>query len=227
MKRLFLITILLLFNSLCFAQELFKLRKNTISIHVTQLFVREIQLSYERKLTGKLSIEGTLGTRIHSKGGDYDTWKVPLGSWLNYEKKGGYMPFTPFANGYIVALALKTNFTEHLYLSINPFFRYNSFEKRILIVPDGGDRDKYILRSEEQFSLGTKLLFGVRIFKNESAFVVDVFSGVGVRNNWRTVTDYGESSNSLIQNFPEPVNSRTSRLLPSLHLGVKAGFRFI
>ncbi len=207
---------------------------NMVSLHLTQALVREVQVSYERFVLRRLSLEGSLGARIPNFH-DYELYNgmAALAFDINYKAY-------PFMRSYYGALGIKWNFItpsedpdRTLYLAAVPFYRYNFFPRTTYRVPHPSYYYAYAAdESKYQRIPGLKLLFGWRMpawqVDPNHAFYLDLFVGGSIRRIMTTTTTYGRVNGSddpaSIRPYPEPQTERNNTPFRSVQLGAKLSF---
>ncbi len=207
---------------------------NAVSIHLTQTLVREAQVSYERFVTRRLSLEGSAGVRIPNlQDNEVYGGMFSLDSDINYKAY-------PFIRSYYGALGIKWNFIPPsqqpsipVYLTATPFYRYNYFHRMRFGLPASSSMSTYASeQSRTQHVPGLKLLLGVRLpvwrVNSTHALLVDVFAGAGIRRIMTTATTYGgvggTTDTSLIKLYPEPITEKRSVSFSTIQCGAKLSF---
>ena len=207
---------------------------NVLSIHLTQVLVHEVQVSYERSVFDRLSLEGSLGARIPS----FDDYEVYNGTY-HYSFDVNYKAY-PFIRSYYGALGIKLNLVSPaepgrgpLYLAAVPFYRYNFFPRTIYSGPAPISSESYV-RDESKYQRipGLKLLLGWRMPAwrpdPHHAFFLDLFGGASVRRIMTTTTTYGSVNGTadpaLIALLTEPVTTQKNTPFSAVQLGAKLSF---
>jgi hypothetical protein len=193
--------------------------KNSISLNLGQLYINELQLNFERFVARHESIVFTLG------------YKIPRSSDKTYEAKR--TPYNdillmPFSNSYYLEGAYKYYYSgkrfNTSYLSIGAFYRYSTYEDAQISWhdPTFGSFGHYKTYKQTLdaivHSMGLKLILGtysptLKIGSN-SGIKLDIYGGISLRYK------------HIYLNRPEPNtwNEHNFTLIPSVHLGLKAGF---
>ena len=207
---------------------------NVVSLHLTQMLVHEVQVSYERSVLGPLSLEGSLGARIPNFN-DY----VVYNGMFDYDFDVNYKAY-PFIRSYYGALGVKLNPVTPfepgrgpLYLAAIPFYRYNFFPRTTYLGPAASPSESYA-RDESKYQRvpGLKLLMGWRMpawrVDPHHAFFLDLFGGASVRRIMTTTTTYGSVYGSadpaLIKPLPEPETKQKNTPFSSVQFGAKLSF---
>ncbi len=207
---------------------------NVVSLHLTQVLVREAQVSYERFLLRRLSLEGAVGARIPNLS-DHEVYNG-MGAQdfdVNYKAY-------PFMRSYYWALGIKWSFVtpsknpdRAIYLAAVPFYRYNFFPRTAYRVPSSNSMSAYAAdESKYQRIPGLKLLLGCRLSKWQvdptHGFYLDVFAGASIRRILTTTTTYGTiygtDDPARIKPFPEPETMRTIVPFEMVQVGAKLSF---
>jgi hypothetical protein len=207
---------------------------HVLSIHLTQMLVHEVQVSYERSVLDRLSLEGSLGARIPS----FDDYEVYNGTY-NYDFDVNYKAY-PFIRSYYGALGIKLHLVTPaepgrgpLYVAAVPFYRYNLFPRTTYAGPAPSSSESYA-RDESKYQRipGLKLLMGWRMpawrIDPHHAFFLDLFGGASVRRIMTTTTTYGSvygtADPALIQPLPEPETKQKNTPFSTVQLGAKLSF---
>lgn len=207
---------------------------NAVSIHLTQALVREAQVSYERSVTRRLSLEGFAGARIPNPNNNQ-----VYGGMFSTDEDINYKAY-PFIRSYYGALGVKWNFitpfqqpSVPVYLAAIPFYRYNFFHRTRYSLGASSSMATYASEgSRYQHIPGLKLLLGIRLpvwrVNPTHAMLVDVFAGASIRRIMTTTTTYGgiggTTDTDLIKLYPEPIHEKRIVSFSGIQLGAKLSF---
>lgn len=126
MKHVCTPLLLLIFVSQLQAQApKYDLYTNSISVHLTQLVFPEVQLSYDRALSQKVSVEIALGMKIPKD--DSDEFVASMfGVEVTYAyEPDRLIPFMPFSNSQYAAFGIK--FYQDAYIKKSKYWAFQLF----------------------------------------------------------------------------------------------------
>ncbi|MES2730967.1 MAG: hypothetical protein V4714_04435 [Bacteroidota bacterium] len=197
--------------------------KNIVGLHLTQLLVREVQVSYERYLSPHYSLEGMVGIRIPNDDANSATIGGMFDPSINQS-----MPFFSFAKSYYAAAGIRYYFRGRRffqpYVTANLFFRNNYYDNKI-IDQLGDFYNAYTVRqTQNQQIWGLKMLFGFRTVNLKVGNVVlalDTFVGLGVRNKAIESMIFEYERGRINHVYPEPEIKNENTIAPSVQFGVK------
>ncbi len=209
---------------------------NVASLNLSQLLNREVQLSYERFLFRRLSLEGMAGIRIPGNGR-----RLRGIHGVNVTEPDQSISLYPFARSYNGAIGFKCNIItpsqrplRPLYLEIVPFWRQNGFRDEVYATVGGGNysHDQVYLQTAQQEQKGVKLLLGVRLptvaWEYNRKTFVDVFGGISYRDSRTKLITYGGATGTAkldeVQLYSEPRTEETHQEYFSLQFGAKFSF---
>src|SRR5688572_5625527 len=165
----------------------------TIWLNTGQLiFHREIQLGFERSLTPKISLEGTLGYKYAVK--EDQEYELCVGCMASLSNYYDNVARIPFSNGLLASIAIKAYIkkTPGFYLSPQLFYRYWFYDHQYLNY-GGYTKDDENIESQQSLRMhvaGFKLLAGYSFpiirFTPKHKLVADVYSGLGFRQKYVT-----------------------------------------
>ncbi|MCU0437088.1 MAG: hypothetical protein MUC49_04185 [Raineya sp.] len=227
-----LTTIFSLLTFVCVAQNE-NLPKNYISFQITQPVFKEYQLSYERILTKRSSIEliGSIqpirnASEIRSPGfyGSLNTSGIYL-----YEK----LRWAKFNKSRMIELAYKYHFKNHIYISFSTYYRECKAENSNwhYMTPKSMDNEYWIHADINTSITGFKAIIGKRFMyqpiKGKLGFFFEPYCGMGSRRTKGEVFYY------KFENKFEPAKNKynyrktETYMGGSIHLGAKVGIAFL
>ena len=193
------------------------IHSNFIKLNLARLFGLEIALSYERKITDKVSLEIELGygfpLQVHTPPGNGNPFEANP-----YLPSGGYsIYFGP--KFYNLSLNMPGFYFE-------PFFMFKDLKAEDIYFPSNSEQykfgDKYTMVYGLSLRIGTVRKYG--------GLVVDYYAGLGVKFKDYTYYYYGyyNAYGHHIYYNPDhsPVIENELSILPSVSLGIKLGFGF-
>lgn len=209
---------------------------NVASLNLSQMLNREVQGSYERFLFRGLSLESMAGIRIPGNGR-----RLRGIHGVNVTEPDRIISLYPFLRSYYGAVGLKFNFItlnqrplRPLYLAIQPFWRYNNFQKEAYASVNGANysHDYVYLQTARQEQKGVKLLLGMRFptaawAYNRKTFV-DVFGGISYRDSRTKIITYGGATRTSdlddIRLYPTPFTEEVHKRYVFFQSGAKFSF---
>ena len=213
------------------AQEVTKKSfQNAITFNITRLALLEARFGYERNLTPRGIIRGTLGVQFPISSESFNNVSIVLSYVPFYYtvSKGIYISI-----GYKYILSARTKF----YLSPEVYFNYNYYHDKYYKFGVGTDMDSYIsLQSMQLEKSGIKLLIGKEVtvvsFK-KTRVEFDFFGGMGFQFRSEQLTIYAKQSGIYSvdkfnhpQVYDPPKEENTNYWTPTYHGGILISFSF-
>jgi len=191
--------------------------KNTITLNITRLILREVRLGYERNLDVKNAVRATIGIQ-YPKAGNNTITTLFLGYFPNYFRvsHGIYI-----SGGYNYIFAPR----HHFYISGELYYSYYFYDHKNYNNGSGMNMDLYqSVQSMRLTKSGIKFLIGKKanIFtKDKVGFQFDFFFGLGIQYRQRYLTIYKENvSDSGWEILDPPKKDNIVGFFPTMHAGI-------
>lgn len=195
--------------------------KNYIDINIGQIFIRDIKISYERKIINTLKLKFELGYKFPENTSVFKSKSFIL-FYLPIEYKVETWYYASIGFGIFLGEKKQT------YISCDLFYKYNFYDRKYYIYATGSSSESYIeYKSKWKDIYGSKIILG-RKFISEYGIYLDLYFGLGIRYKIITETIYGKGGAhdgpEDIINYPIPENNNYEIFLQTFHLGVKLGY---
>lgn len=220
----------LAFFSMGYAQVYSHKPFHTFKIHCSQLFTREILLSYEQGFSNRNASEFLIGYRLSAFYKNKNTFEFFYP--VDYEKITALVPYSSgFFGGYTWKHFSKTRKPKiDYFLAIQVYARYQFYnDVAIYQKYQLKERNYWANQSLDQYQLGLKFLTGKRYyhfnaFKN-SGWMYEIFGGLGFRFQYQNKTVYSKKMDSeeKITFFHQPLFEKQLGIFPTVHLGLSLG----
>ncbi len=194
--------------------------KNYLSINASRLIVREIRVSYERKLSLHHSAGISFGKHMPSPQTSYRNYNFLLFSFpINYRLYDGYYG----GLRYSYQLIPKAQF----YVAAEMYYDYKYYDNKYYCFCVGTDHDSYVsLESVVQRKSGLKIIAGkkVTIFgKGKVGLVLDVYYGFGLQYKETKQTEFGRTQGGCSVGYYSPNGAYGTPKVTITHLFVPTG----
>ncbi len=203
--------------------------KNYFNINVFQLSFRDIRVSYEFLIYKNYFIKATCGYKYCNDDSVMQEWTMMVVPGIVDAQEWYYAKLG-------VGHAYKFEYSSILYSSyllLDFLYRYNTMEPKYRIHEVMKEEASFgSFRSSEMYVYGCNIIFGTKliIFKNTSRLnsYLDIYIGLGLRYFDRTTITYAYKDGyvdveDLIPTGSPDINQET-RLMPTIHLGLRFGF---
>jgi len=225
-----IIWLLSLKNSVVFAQVYSIKPHHSFKINFSQIFTREIMLSYEQGYTNRNASEFLLAYRLFA----FYEKKNPFQFFypVDYDK---ITPLIPYSSGFFGGYSWKHYSKSRkpkidYFLGFQIFARYQFYnDVDIYQKFHLKERNYFANQSLDQYQLGTKLLTGKRYyhfnaFKN-NGWLYEIYGGLGFRfqYQYKTVFSQKMDTDEQLTVYLQPQFNKQFNIFPSIHLGISFG----
>lgn len=231
MKYFLSIKLMVVFFSHIAIAQVYSIKPNhSFKVNFTQLFTREILISYEQGKENRNASEYMLGYRLIAfyKPKEVFQFFYPI----DYEKITTLIPYSSgFFGGYTWKHYSKTRKPKiDYFLAIQCFARY-------LYYNDVEIYQKFKLKelnyranqSIDQYQMGLKFLTGKRFYHfnafSSSGWTYEIYGGIGFRFQYQILTTFSKKLDSEEQTtvYEQPLFEKKFHFFPSVHLGLSMG----
>lgn len=204
---------------------------HAFKICATQLFTREILLSYEQGFSNRRASEFFLGYRFILFHQHKTTFQFFYP--IDYDKIVPLIPYSSgFFGGYTWKLFSKTRKPKvDYFLALQMYARYQFYNDVSIYQKFKIQENNYhATQSLDQYQSGLKFLTGKRYYHfnafSESGWMYEIYGGIGFRFQYQNKTIYSQKYDyeKYTQTFTQPRFEKELNIFPSVHFGVSVGF---
>lgn len=204
-------------------------KNNSLTINVTRLFLYEIRLGYERKISERHSIRPIAGIQFASSANDFKSIPAALFRFPFYYKvsKGYYL-----GHGYNFIIGKHSR----IYLSTEIYYNKSYYDKKYYRYCVGSGKDSYVsLQSMDLEKTGIKLLVGKKqtiVNGQKVNLEFDFFAGIGIQHRLEKLTTFEKQFGGCSYDIPglheikPPIVDNSNKWYPTINIGVLIAMPF-
>ncbi|GIV44332.1 MAG: hypothetical protein KatS3mg035_1455 [Bacteroidia bacterium] len=221
---------LLAYPPMIYAQVFSSKPHHSFKINLSQLFTREIALSYEQGYPNRNASEFLLGYRLFAFYQKKTTFQFFYP--VDYDK---ITPLIPYSSGFFGGYSWK-HFSKtrkpkiDYFLALQIYARYQFYnDLEIYQKFKLQEQNYYANQSLQQYQMGIKFLTGKRYYHfnafKESGWMYEIYGGIGFRLQYQNKTLFSkkQESEEQITVFTQPLFEKNFNIFPSVHLGISWG----
>lgn len=203
---------------------------HSFKINFSQLFTREILLSYEQGYENRNASEFLLGYRLSAFYKNPSTFEFFYP--VDYDKITPLIPYSSgFFGGYTWKHFSKTRKPKiDYFLAFQIYARYQYYND-VWIYQKFKVKEKNYLANQslDQYQTGLKFLTGKRYYHfnafRESGWMYEIYGGIGFRFQHQNKTLFSKKLDSEEQNtfYSQPLFEKHFNIFPSVHFGISLG----